>query len=307
MRAALLISLFAASLRAATFYVTVAGLGGDPDYEKTFRAWAADIDKSLRAADPSAQIATLSGPTATKARLQETLSSLARQCKPDDRLVVMLIGHGSFDGLEYKMNLPGPDLTATDLAAWLNRIPAQRQLIVNMTSSSGASLPALARPGRIVITATRNGNEKNATVFPRYWLDALRDPTADTDKNDALSALEAFRYAQDKTTRFYETEKRLATEHSQLQDSGRGEAVAKPSPESGQGLAASQFTLLARNAGDARSSDPARAALLKRKQDLENRIDALKYRKAALPENEYRSQLAALLVELAKTQAELDK
>ena len=41
--------------------------------------------------------------------------------------------------------------------------------------------------------------EKNATVFGRYWVEALRDPAADVDKNETISALEAFQYAEKKT------------------------------------------------------------------------------------------------------------
>ncbi len=74
-----------------------------------------------------------------------------------------------------------------------------------------------------MITATKSGTEKNATVFARYWAEALRDPAADTDKNDAVSALEAFRYAQRKVTDSSTTQKRLATEHAVLEDTGKGE------------------------------------------------------------------------------------
>jgi hypothetical protein len=40
---------------------------------------------------------------------------------------------------------------------------------------------------------------------------------------------------------------------------------------------------------------------------VEQQIDQLKYKKAALDPDEYKQQLTALLLELAKTQAELDK
>ncbi len=297
----------APALHAAAFYLTVAGLGGEPDYEKQFSGEAAAIEKTVRAADAAAHIVTLHGADAARAHVQAALARIATEAGAGDTLVVMLIGHGSFDGLEYKMNVPGPDITATDLAAWIDRVPARRQLMVNMTSSSGASMQALEKPGRIVITATKSGNEKNVTVFARYWADALSDPGANTDKNGALSALEAFRYAEDRTARFYETEKRLATEHPQLQDAGRGEGTAHPSPANGQGLLAAQFVLLPLGESAATASSPARAALLRHKQEVEDQIDQLKYRKAALPEDEYRRRLTALLVDLAKTQAEIDK
>ena len=55
------------------------------------------------------------------------------------------------------------------------------------------------------------------------------------------------------------------------------------------------------------AADPAKQALLKQREDLEGRIDKLKYEKAALQADDYRKQLRALLTELAKVQAELDK
>ena len=106
------------------------------------------------------------------------------------------------------MNLPGPDLSGVELGALLDRIACTRQLVVNMTSASGGSRASLEKANRVVITATKSGNEKNATVFARFWVEALRDPAADTDKNETVSALEAFIFAETKTAQFYETQKR---------------------------------------------------------------------------------------------------
>jgi hypothetical protein len=62
---------------------------------------------------------------------------------------------------------------------------------------------------------------------------------------------------------------------------------------------------LGANAAAAR--DPAKRQLMEKKEDLEQAIDKLKYDKAAMPDQEYKKQLATLLVELAKTQEALDK
>ncbi|HEV2688907.1 MAG TPA: hypothetical protein VGV35_10140, partial [Bryobacteraceae bacterium] len=137
MRYLLLPLLFAATLPASNFYVTIAGLGGEPEYEQRFKAQADEIEKLLRAGGPDVNIRTLSGKDATKAQVQSALGQIAKDAKPADVLVVMLIGHGSFDGIDYKINLPGPDLSAVELAALLDRVPAGRQLVVNMTSASG--------------------------------------------------------------------------------------------------------------------------------------------------------------------------
>lgn len=292
MRAAILALTVALAANATTHCIVVAGLGGEPDYEQRFAAWAQDLDKTLRAA-PESQVETLTGTKATRENLREALRVAA---KADDALVVILLGHGTFDGTEYKMNLPGPDVTASELAGWLDKVPATRQLIVNATSASGGSQHALLRENRTVITATKAGTEKNATVFPRYWIEALRDTAADTDKNEIISALEAFKFAETKTKQFYETNKRLATEH----------ALLNGGDTSGT-LVAGRFPLLRIGSIQIAASDPAKRALLAKREELETSIDRLKFQKAAMPLDQYRRELQALLLELAKTQEEIDK
>jgi hypothetical protein len=202
-----------------------------------------------------------------------------------------MIGHGTFDGTEYKFNLPGPDISGNELAALLNKIQAGRQLVVDMTSASGGAVTALKKENRTIITATRSGTEKNATVFGRYWVEAMRDPAADVDKSDSLSALEAFTYAEKKTADFYKEQKRLATEHPQVDDQQRAAA----------------FPFLKTGAATAAVTDPAKRALIAKKDDIENKIDALKYQKSLMAPDEYKKQLTALLLELARTQASIDQ
>jgi hypothetical protein len=300
-----LLLLLALSAPAATFYVTISGLGGEPDYDQRFKMWADDIDSSLKRAGGDANVITLRAPT--REQIRARMAEVAKQAKAADALVLMLIGHGTYDGTEYKFNIPGPDITGADLAALLDAVPCTRQLVVNMTSSSGGSIAFLRKPTRVVITATKTGTEKNATVFARYWAEALRDPAADSDKNESVSALEAFHFAQRKTADAYESQKRLATEHAVLEDTGKGEGERAPSPENGEGKLAASFTVVRLGANAAASRDPAKRALLDKKEELEQAIDKLKYEKAALPADEYRKQLGQLLLELAKTQEALDK
>ena len=296
---------FGASARADTFYLTIAGLGGEQEYEQRFTGWAKELEMILKG-EPSAKIETLMGPQATRANIQAKLADYAKQTKPDDNVVLFLIGHGGFDEADYKFNIPGPDLTATDLAAWLDKIPAH-QLIVNMTSCSGGSIATMAKAKRVVVTATKSGTEKNAPVFARFWIEALRDPAADADKNEVITALEAFRYAEAKTVKYYEEAKRLATEHPLLEDAGKTEGVRTPGADNGEGLIAGRFAVLHTGSAVALARDPEKQKLLKAKEDIETKIDDLKYRKASMAVEDYRKQLAALLVQLAQTQEALDK
>jgi hypothetical protein len=309
LRLAIPIFLFALSAHATTFYVTISGLGGEPDYEQRFKGWATDIDSSLKKAGGDSNVITMIAPTRDQIRAR--FEALSREAKPGDSLVVMLIGHGTFDGVDYKFNIPGPDITGVELAALLDRVPANRQLVMNATSCSGASIEFLRKPNRVVIAATRTGTEKNATVFARYWAEALREPAADVDKNEAISALEAFHYAQRKTKEFFDTQKRLATEHAVLEDTGKGSGVAiagnGPDPETGEGKLAASFTVVRLGANAAAAKDPAKKTLLDRKEQVENAIDELKYQKAAMAADDYKKQLTRLLLELSRLQAEIDK
>jgi len=274
-----------AAARAETHVLVVAGLGGEREYEQRFSTWAGELGKLS-----GAQV--LAGAAASRDGIRSALAQIAKSLTPQDDFVLVLIGHGTFDGVEYRFALPGPDITAIELADWLNRIPAGRQVVVNATSASGACMDVWRAPNRVVVTATKSGNERNATVFARYWVEALRDPAADTDKNETVTVLEAFHYAAEKTKKFYESQKRLATEHPQISDAG--------------GIAGRIY--LARfGATEKARTDPAKRALLARREQLEQEIDKLKHEKAAMPLPEYKKRLEALLIELAKTQAEIDR
>ena len=208
----------------------------------------------------------LSGAQRHRAQLRETLAAVARDAKADDDFVLILIGHGSFDGVEYKFNLVGPDLSATELATLCDRIAARRQLVVDTTSASGGAVAAIEHPGRAVIAATKSGTEKNATVFARYWVEALQDPAADTDKSDSVSAMEAFNYATRKTAAFYDSQKRLATEHAVFNDAGKGDPVRDARRRTGQ-VAFELSPCCALGENQQAANNPAKRALLEQKDE----------------------------------------
>jgi hypothetical protein len=265
------------------------------------------MDKALRVNGGDCHVETMSGAVATRQAIRETLGRIAMEAKADDAFALLLIGHGTYDGAEYKFNIPGPDITAEDIASLLDKIHAGRQLVVNMTSASGASLPVLAKKNRVVITATKSGTEKNATVFARYWLDALQNAAADSDKNGTVSALEAYRYAQSKTAAYFQQEKLLATEHAMLDDTGAKTGVRDPAPSNSQGLLAAAFPVIRPPADAKLAQNPGKQRLLAKKEQLEAAIDRLKYEKAAMPAEDYKKQLSALLLQLAQTQQEIDQ
>jgi hypothetical protein len=290
--------------RAATYYVIVSGLGGEPDYVQRFTADVNNLDRIFNAEGPSVHVTTLTGAQATAVQLRQALAEVAHRATVDDDFVLILIGHGSYDGVDYKFNLVGPDMTGAEIAMLCDHIASRRQLIVDTTSSSGGVVAALERPGRAVIAATKSGTEKNATVFARYFVEAFQDPSADSDKSDSVSAMEAFAYAARKTADFYDSQKRLATEHAVFNDKGSGDAVREPGD--GQGEMLASFTLLHYGSVEQVFNDPAKRVLLAQKDSLDQKIDMLKYQKAAMDPADYKKQLTDALVALAKVQEQID-
>lgn len=92
-----------------------------------------------------------------------------------------------------------------------------------------------------------------------------------------------------------------------LDDTGAKDGVRDPSPANAQGQRAAAFWLIKPPANAAIASNPQKQKLLARKEELEASIDRLKYKKAAMPPDEYKKQLSALLLDLARTQAEIDQ
>ena len=233
----------------------------------------------------------------TAEEVRKAFATVKSSANADSLVFVMLIGHGSFDAQQAKFNLVGPDLAAKDYAQLIAGLPTKRVVFINSASSSGEFVKPMAGEGRVVITATRSGNEQNATVFAEYFIAGLGDDAADADKNGRVSVLEAFNYATKLTADFYKQKNRLATEHALIDDNGDG--TGHEEATAGDGTLAKTMYLdskpLAQAAGDA---DLAR--LLGERQRLEEAVEKLKARKAELKPEEYDRQLEDLLVELAK-------
>lgn len=259
----------------ATRALVVSGLGGTPEYETEFQRQAKTMADALR--EVADDVTLLLGDMSARARLRDELAALGARAAIDDTLVVVLVGHGSFDERDYRFNVPGADVTGADLGDWLAAVPPDRQIVVAATSASGALLRPLQSPRRTLVTATRSGGERNASVFARYLAEALGEAGADTDKDGYVSALEAFRFAEHRVTGHYAERNEMATEHPTWQG-----------PEPGV-----RFARLERPATLSGSANAGRAA------ELEAAIEALRADKANREPDAYFAELQRLLLELA--------
>lgn len=221
-------------------------------------------------------------------------------------LWLVLVGHGTYDGQDSKFNLRGPDLSGTQLATWLK--PFRRPVaVINTASASAPFIPKLAATNRVIITATRSGNEQNYTRFGDYFALALSDPASDLDQDGQTSLLEAFLSTAARVADFYKTAGRLATEHALLDDNGdglgtppdwfRGLRATKRAKDGASldGLRAHQFHLI--RSPEEALLDPATRA---KRDELERQIALLRDRQDRMKEADYYAQLEALLLDLAQ-------
>jgi hypothetical protein len=278
------------------YAVIINGPGGEAVYTKQFEEWTGQL-RSLLSDRYGFDAKHITVPRATAEEVKSVFGTLRTQLDANNVLFLFLIGHGSFDGKESKFNLTGPDLSASEYNALLSALPTKRVVVFNMSSASGEFIKSLAAKGRIVVTATRNGQETNATRFTGFFISALQATDADTDQDGHTSVLEAFVYANRLTGDFYKRANRLATEHALIDDNGDG--VGHEKIEAGEGLLA-RATYLDSLSVDEAAATAATGRLLKERTRLEGEIEQLIGRKGSTPEAEYEATLERLFIELAK-------
>jgi hypothetical protein len=289
----------------------IVGLSGDPEHAKTFQRWASTLvdTASGRLAIPKDHIVYLAERPeedsqratgkSTQVEITRAFGALAKTVKPDDVVFVVLIGHGTFDGRVAKFNLPGPDMTPADFEPLLKGLKATQVVFVNTASSSGPFLNDLSGPGRTIVTATRSGAERFATLFGGYFVDAFSSDAADADKNRRVSVLEAFEAARLGVARAYEQAGTMITEHPLLDDSGDKQGAADPKPDGKNGRIAAVLSLGTPTSADALPEDSRLRALYEERRDLERRVEGLKLMKTGMEPARYASEIEKLLTELA--------
>jgi hypothetical protein len=290
-----------------THLLVVTGLSGEPRYAAAFARSAAELvaaagtrwgarDSSVVRLDGDAP----SGPTrATRDAVLEAVRRLGERAGSEDVLLIVLLGHGSQQGDTARLSLPGPDLTARDLAGALAPLARGTVVVVNAASASGDFLPVLSGPRRVIVTATKSGFERNAPMFGEHFVAGLAGGAADADKDGRISIAEAFVYARREVARRYQSENRLLTEHAQLDDNGdrAGSADLTAAATDGALARAVAFAL----APEVVADDPRAAPLLAERRRLETAVAEHRQRKGAIDSAAYERELERLLVALAET------
>ena len=304
-----------------SYLLIVSGLGGEPAYRDQFYESSiallevASSRFGLPAEDiwylgeePERDPERIRGKS-TKEAVENALTEIAGRVEPDDQVFIILIGHGSYRSGESRFNLPGPDITASEFSALLERFGAQQIVFVNTASASGEFVQALSGENRVIVTATKSGMEGNETLFGKYFIEAFAGEAADVDKDKRVSVLEAFEYARLHVAQAYEEGNQLQTEHAVLDDDGDKKGTPRPletGTRAGDGAVA-RFSFMqpgtmlgAAGSETGVPTDPELVALYKDKLALEQRIEALKLQKQTMVSDLYFEELEKLLVELAR-------
>ena len=225
--------------------VICVGLPGDAEHEEAFRDTANQIQawlvQSLQF--PAGQVLRLPAqerePTQVDARanpvnsaaspltaerLRAALSEVNSRLMPEDSLWIITLGHGNYDGRQAWFHLAGKDPTPEDFGKWLVDVRCREQVVWLTHSSSGWFVKPLSRPGRIVISATAADDESNETEFPHALAAVIQrpQPALDTDQDGTLSVAELLNAVVKEVDRRFKSDKRLPTEHAQLDDNGDG-------------------------------------------------------------------------------------
>jgi hypothetical protein len=294
----------------ATHVLLVTGLSGEPKFATAFHSAASSIydaakarwvgsDSSLvfLAEDPAKDPARIRG-RATREAIAAALLKLGTKSAAGDVVLIVLIGHGSGQGLDSRFNLPGPDASAADFSTWLAPLAGRTVALVNASSGSGDFVAALSAPDRIVVAATKSAMERNEITFHDHFAKAITSEAGDADRDGRVTLLEAFGFARREVAKGYEAKNLLATEHAILDDNGDGKGTAEPGATGDGALArtiAFGVTPL--------PSDPKVASLVAERRVLEGQVDALRRRKPTMDSTAYERELERLLLEIATKSA----
>jgi hypothetical protein len=286
------------------YALVVSGATGGANYAQQYAKWTESLSQTLidvMKFDVS-RVTVLTesreeSRAATAANVRRTLAGLRQQMMADDLLFVVLIGHGTFDGVEAKFNLVGPDMESADWMALFRGLPG-RLVLVNTASASFPFIERFSGPRRIVIAATDAAVQRFDTVFPEYFVASFRDEAADIDKNGRSSIWEAIAAAAAGVRRHYQQRGQLATERSLLDDNGDG--VGREAAAQGEDGSFATRTYLDAPSATVSPTDEVLVDLLQRRASLMAEVEELQIKKAFMSADEYAREFERVMIALAR-------
>ena len=292
------------------FALIVSGASGGSPYAERYDRWRGALVSSLRSdlhfqEEDLFVLAETPGPRVGRASqegIRQVTRTLARRLSDDATLLVVLIGHGTFDGIDAKFNLVGPDLDAAEWRSLLEPLPG-RLIFANTTSASFPFLEHLTGERRIVITATNSPEQRYETQFAAFFVEAFKTEASDFDKDGRVSIWEAFTRASSGVERWYEQQGRVSTERPILDDTGDG--VGKVAGEPGLDGTLARRVFLDRSVEADQISDQKLVGLIDQRRILELEVEVLKAQVGQLARHTYETEMEILLLKLARVSHEI--
>ena len=246
------------------------------------------------------------GQGGTSLQQLETAITAAGNVASTEPLWIVFIGHGTFDGRTASLNLPGPDVSTERLSELL-KSASRPVAFIGCASCTAPFVNALSAKGRVILSATKDGNQIQFCRFGDAMSQAISGLDADIDRDGQTSLLEAWLFAARRTADFYKTEGRLATEHALLDDNGdakgtRAEVFEGDRPKLNVENADKLDGKFAARWHFVRSAEERRLSTEQRqtRDALEAQVEQLRRRRETLEESDYLQQLEEIMLPLAR-------
>jgi hypothetical protein len=294
---------------AERYALVVAGASGGPEYAQQYTQWTTALSTLLveRMKFDPARVTVLgdtdeAGTRADAANVRKAFGAVRRGMTSQDLLFIVLIGHGTFDGVEAKFNLVGADLESAQWSELIGGLSGQ-VVLVNTTAGSFPFIERLTGERRIVITATDSLAQRFDTVFPQFFVEAFQDEQTDIDKNGRVSIWEAFAAATNGVRRYYQQRGQLATERALLDDNGDG--IGREAAASGEDGSVASRTYLDQPVAGAAPTDEVLLQLLQKRAALEAEVEELRIRRNFMRPEEYQKEFERIMIDLARVAREV--
>lgn len=305
--------LFGGLVFAGQSVVIVDGLGGEQSFSESINATAEIWDQAARSAGHSVVRVGASRRADGLSQVDRLKEALEKMAQPEDGasnvLWLVLTGHGSAQGKSAKFAMEGPDLSVEMLSAMLDKIRCP-VIVVAGFSCGGAFVKSLSHADRLIVAATRSGEEENWTRFSKCFAEAVTGLAADADADGQVSLYEAWKHAALQVGAFYKEQGRMVTEHAVLEDNGDGKPISveavktpvrpddnrtrKERSDEDEGAKARQWHFIP-------SATEAALTLSERSQreEIERSIKALREDKMRRLPEDYQAEMEGLLLKLA--------
>jgi len=178
----------------------------------------------------------------TLSNFKKTVRDIKYRSGIADTILVILIGHGGFDGTNSYYCLSDSNLYDTEMADMFKDITRDKLIFVFSPCNSGGFIDNLSGNNTVVITSTRK-DEANRAAFIEPFLAAFDGP-GDSNSDRKVSFAEAFNFASASVKQQYiDNGWGILAEHAQIDDNGDKISTEALVPDGKDGKLAGQIFL----------------------------------------------------------------